>query len=164
VGASAEAGVLAAADLEAEEQADRIAIMNGLYYFDTSIWLDFLEERDEPNMPKSTWAKELVRTVIENEDKILLSEWIMNEMIELGMSKHDIEEKFNSLRNILIIVYSTKKQFGKAKDLSKKRGVPIRDALHSLIARDNRAIMVTRDRHFNQLSDIIKYKKPEELI
>jgi predicted nucleic acid-binding protein len=115
-------------------------------------------------MPKSTWAKELVRTVIENEDKILLSEWIMNEMIELGMSKHDIEEKFNSLRNILIIVYSTKKQFGKAKDLSKKRGVPIRDALHSLIARDNRAIMVTRDRHFNQLSDIIKYKKPEELI
>ncbi|MBI2047107.1 PIN domain-containing protein, partial [Candidatus Pacearchaeota archaeon] len=55
-------------------------------------------------------------------------------------------------------------QFGKAKDLSKKRDIPLFDALHALLARDQRATLVTRDKHFEKLSDIISYKKPEELI
>ena len=38
------------------------------------------------------------------------------------------------------------------------------DALHALIARDNKCIMVTRDAHFKKLLDIINPKKPEDII
>ena len=44
------------------------------YYFDTSIWLDFFEDRNEPNLPKSKWARELVNKIIENDDKVLYSD------------------------------------------------------------------------------------------
>lgn len=38
------------------------------FYFDTSIWLDFLEKRDEPNLPKSAWVKDLIEKIkINNE-------------------------------------------------------------------------------------------------
>lgn len=35
---------------------------------------------------------------------------------------------------------------------------------HVILARDNNAIMVTRDEHFYKLTDIVSVKKPEELI
>ena len=71
---------------------------------------------------------------------------------------------FKSLKLILIFVESTEKQIGKAKDLSLKRNIPKRDALHALIARDNNAILVTLDKHFQQIRDIIEPKRPQDLI
>lgn len=38
------------------------------------------------------------------------------------------------------------------------------DTLHTILARDNKAIMVTRDKHFYKLKDVVCIKKPEELI
>jgi predicted nucleic acid-binding protein len=61
-------------------------------------------------------------------------------------------------------LYVNKKQFRKAKDISNKRNIPVFDALHAIIARDNSAVMITRDRHFDKLLDIVRYKKPEEII
>ena len=42
--------------------------------------------------------------------------------------------------------------------------MPLGDVLHSLLARDNGLILVTRDNHFKELKDISKFYKPEELI
>ena len=134
------------------------------YYFDTSIWLDLFEARNEPKLHKGEFAKKLFERIIKENSKIICSEVIKNEMLELGYSRYEIETLFFPLREIIIYIYSTKKQFGKAKDLSKKRNIPLFDALHALIARDNKAVMVTRDRHFDKLLDITAYKKPEELI
>jgi len=36
--------------------------------------------------------------------------------------------------------------------------------LHSILARDNQAVLITRDKHFLKLLDICIIKKPEELI
>ncbi len=138
--------------------------MSKRYYFDTSIWLDFFEKRDEPKLPKGEFAKELIKKISEENGKIIVSEVIKNEMIELSYSKYEIEALFGPLGCILILVYSTKKQFGKAKDIAKKRKIPLFDALHSILARDNKSIMVTRDKHFNKLSEITKPKKPEDLL
>ena len=138
--------------------------MNEKFYLDTSIWLDFLEERNEPNLPKSDLARNLIAKIISENDKIIVSEVIKNEMVELGFSHYEIDNVFLPWQRIIILVYSTKKQFGKAKDISKKRKIPLFDALHALIARDCRSIMVTRDRHFRELFDIIKSKKPEDII
>lgn len=138
--------------------------MKKRFYFDTSIWLDFLEKRDEPGLLKGTWAKELFEKIIKNNGKIVLSEVIKNEMIGLGYSRYELESVFFPFQKILISVYSNKKQFSKAKDLSDKRDIPLFDALHALIARDSKALLITRDRHFDKLLDIISYKKPEDVI
>ncbi|MEK6792501.1 MAG: PIN domain-containing protein [Nanoarchaeota archaeon] len=138
--------------------------MNERFYLDTSIWLDFFEDRNEHNLKKGDFAKNLISEIVENGDKIVVSEVIKNELIGLKFSHYDIENLFFPYRKIIILVYSTKKQFGKAKDISKKRNIPLLDALHAILARDYGAIMVTRDRHFQELLDIIKSKKPEEII
>ena len=134
------------------------------YYFDTSIWLDFFENRNEPNLPKGEWANKLINKIISEDNKIAYSDAVKDEIVDLGYSIGEVENLLEPLNRILIFVEATKKQFGKAKDLSARRSVPLFDALHALIARDNKAIMVTRDAHFKKLKDIIKYKRPEDII
>ena len=135
-----------------------------IYYLDTSIWLDFFEARDEPNFPKGTWAKELIKKITRDENKILFSNINMLELINVGYSKYEIKELLQSLRLIIIFVESTEKEIGKAKDLAQKRNVPKGDAIHALIARDNNAILITLDNHFKKLIDLTKSRSPREFI
>jgi len=37
--------------------------------------------------------------------------------------------------------------------------MPVKDALHAILARDNKAILVTRDKHFYDLADKVEIKK-----
>ena len=134
------------------------------YYFDTSIWLDFFENRNELNLPKAGWVEKLINKIIKDDDKIVYSDVVIDELLEQGYNMNEINTFFNHLKKILIYAESNKKQFGKAKDLSHKRGIPIFDAFHALIARDNKSLMVTRDFHFKKLLDIVTYKKPEDFI
>lgn len=134
------------------------------YYFDTSIWLDFLEDRNQPNMPKSEWAKAFVKNIVAEENFIVYSDAITEELTDMGYTIIDFEELIYPIRQILYAVDYSMKQYGKAKDLCKKRSVPLFDALHALIARDHRAILVSRDAHFRELRDIVVCKKPEDLI
>src|SRR3989338_5394949 len=130
--------------------------MSEKYYFDTSIWLDFFEYRNEPNFPKGRWVQELINKIIESDAKILYSDINIVELGVAGYSSQDIDMLFKKLKPILTFIESTNKQIGKAKDLSSKRNIPKGDALHALIARDNKAILVTLDRHFKKLLDIIE--------
>ena len=134
------------------------------YYFDTSIWLDFFENRDEPNLPKGEWANKLINKILKNDDRIIYSDNNVYELNIVGYSQEDIKNMLQPIKPILIFVESTEKQIGKAKDLALKRDIPKRDALHSLIARDNKAILITLDKHFQKLLDIIKPKSPKELV
>ena len=134
------------------------------YYFDTSIWLDYFEDRDEPNFPKSTWARDLVKKIVKNSDKIVYSDNNMYELFLVGYDAKEIDILTKDFRPLLIFVESTEKQVRKARDLSLRRDVPKRDALHALIARDNKSIMVTFDGHFKKLKDITKPKRTNELI
>jgi len=134
------------------------------YYFDTSIWLDFLENRNEPNMPKGQWIKELVNKVINDGSLIVYSNANKEELIKQGYSIYELNNLFSPLKKILMYVEFTKKQFGKAKDLANKKNVPIFDALHVLIAKDNKSILVTLDKHFHQFKDISLVKSPREII
>ncbi|MBI2672183.1 hypothetical protein HYX16_04580 [Candidatus Woesearchaeota archaeon] len=68
---------------------------------------------------------------------------------------------FESLIEKIIV---TEKQYQEADKIVKERILPLGDVLHSIVARDNNLILVTRDKHFKQLEDISKSHKPEELI
>ena len=48
--------------------------------------------------------------------------------------------------------------------ISQKRNLPKGDAIHAILARDNKAILVSRDKHFQLLKDICIVMKPEEII
>ena len=51
-----------------------------------------------------------------------------------------------------------------AASLGRVRKVSFGDALHAVLARDNFAVMVTRDKHFLELMDIVEVRKPEDLL
>ncbi len=54
--------------------------MEKRFYFDTSIWLDFFENRDEPNFPKGTLAKKLIDKIIKEDWKIIYSDLNLMEL------------------------------------------------------------------------------------
>lgn len=130
------------------------------YYLDTSIWLDLFENRNEPNMPKGKWARNLIKDIIKNDERIIFSDVNFKELNNLGYSFFEIKQMLSSIEPILIFVECTEHQVKKARDLGKKRDVPLKDALHALVARDNQAILITFDRHFQKLQDIIKTRTP----
>lgn len=134
------------------------------YYLDTSIWLDFFEDRDEPNLPKGRWAHELLKKITNSDAKAVYSDHNIFELGLAGYSSFEIDDMFKPIKPILLFVESTQKQIGKARDLALKRNIPKGDALHALIARDNKAILVTLDKHFREVLDIIKPKRPQDLI
>ena len=138
--------------------------MTKKYYFDTSIWLDFFENRNEPDFPKGDWAHKLLNKITENNDKVVYSDNNIYELNIIGYSIYELKNMLQPIKPILIFVESTEKQISKAKDLSLKRNIPKRDALHALIARDNKAILITLDNHFKKLLDITEPKRPQNLI
>lgn len=134
------------------------------YYLDTSIWLDFFENRNEPGIPKGDWANEVINKIISEDDRIVYSDNVVYELEGLGYAQYQIIEMFSRLKEILIFVEATDKQIGKAKDLAAKRNIPKRDALHALIARDCKSTLITLDRHFREISDITKPVRPQDVI
>jgi predicted nucleic acid-binding protein len=58
----------------------------------------------------------------------------------------------------------TKEDSDEADELSRQRNVPFTDALNAIIARNNNAIMVSQDKHYQKLKDIVETKRPEDLI
>ena len=111
------------------------------------------------------WALAFFNNSLENGDFILYSEFVL---LELGI-KYDSEEiekilEIVNRRNLLVKVEITGQQRKEAAILCKKRKVAFGDALHIILARDNNAIIITRDKHFLELEDISEIRKPENLI
>mgnify|MGYP001571701155 CR=1 FL=1 len=130
------------------------------YYFDTSIWLDVIEERGE----HCDVAMALIAMISENEDTILFSDTIMTELKNLGYSRDGIIEVFKERPTLkLQRVHTTRHQLHEARRITAASSVPYRDAMHAVLTRDNNAILVSRDRHFNLLRHITHAARPEEL-
>ncbi len=64
----------------------------------------------------------------------------------------------------IIKIFTTKHQILEAKNIAKLRNLPKGEVLHAILARDNETIMITRDKHFLKLRDVIESYKPEEII
>jgi predicted nucleic acid-binding protein len=133
-------------------------------YLDTSIWMDFFEKRDEVHLAKTTLAQQLISKIIREGSIIVYADIIQNELVKQGYSHEELGRLFVPLAKITEYVDATEKEFGRSKDLAAKRDIPRLDSFHALIARDNHAILATRDRHFAMLTDIVPSKKPEDII
>ena len=131
------------------------------FYLDTSIWLDIHLSRGI-NGEK---AKEMMRKIIENDYVVCYSDLIITELKNFGFSKYEIAGilrtvSFDNLRRIHIF----KEQRDEARILCKKRKIPLADVFHAVIARDNYSVIITRDKHFEKIKDIVETIVPDDLI
>ncbi|MBI4983693.1 PIN domain-containing protein [Candidatus Woesearchaeota archaeon] len=132
-----------------------------LYYFDTSIWIDFYDKRGY----NGEVAKKLLEKIILQDDFVLYSDIVVIELKKLGFSEYEINQIFSIAKpDHIKRVHSTKNQIEEAKKLAKQKDVPLRDALHAILARDHQAQLISRDWDFERLKDITTAKKPEDLI
>lgn len=133
------------------------------YYLDTSIWMDYFEERKDPSKNLGEIAFQLLYKLLASRSKILVSYFIFIEM-EFYVSIDELRGIMRPFECILERVSVSVKQKEEAKMLAKERNIPQGDALHAILSRDNHAILVTRDKHFQLLRDVCEIVKPEEII
>ena len=83
----------------------------------------------------------------------------------MNYSGEKIKKTFEVVPSKLLIkVPISKEQIKEALAISKKLKIPKKDALHAVLSRDNKAILVTRDKHFYELQETVTIRKPEDLI
>ena len=138
--------------------------MDNRYYFDTSIWMDVYEDRKGyNNEPLGDYGLKLLALLKAKKFKLIITDLIIKEL-QNYYSVAEINGMMKPFEEIIEKISGTKKQGDEAIKIANERKLPYGDALHSIIARDNNLILVTRDRHFRDLQDISKSYKPEELI
>lgn len=131
-----------------------------LYYFDTSIWLDYYEKRGQ----HGEFAFRLLLKIIEENSAVVCSDIHIKELKQLGYNMDQIHSIFRIVRPLNVRRASIfRAQLDEACRLAQARGIPSRDALHAILARDSDAQLIARDMHFEKLRDIARAKKPEEI-
>jgi len=131
------------------------------FYFDTAIWIDMHENRTDRFRPLGEWAFELLRKIREERHTVVYSEITIRELLTHYSTK-EIEEMLGG--DFLEKISISESQAKEAREISRSLGIPWGDCLHAILAKDNNAIMIARDRHFEQLRFLADVKKPEELI
>lgn len=134
------------------------------YYIDACIWRDYFENRSDNLRPLGEWAFRLIKKIISENGLIICSSLILKEL-----GKEYSEKQIMNILSIvpcslLIDIKISASQFKEAKSLSIQLRTPLKDTIHAIMARDNNAVMVTRDKHFIELNKIAAVRKPEDLI
>lgn len=95
---------------------------------------------------------------------------VFSKEIEVELHKRFKAEQIDELalkelirENLLMYVEANPLQLKEAKTLSAEINVPFLDVVHAIIARDVSAMLVTRDKHFEELRHIVEVKLPEEI-
>ncbi|PIN69600.1 hypothetical protein COV93_04970 [Candidatus Woesearchaeota archaeon CG11_big_fil_rev_8_21_14_0_20_43_8] len=139
--------------------------MQKRYYFDTAIWRDYYENRDDGIRPLGEFALQAIYAILRNHDFILYSKVVEDEL-KKEYDSRQITEIFSIAKEKqgLIKVDVKYNQRKIARKLCQMHDVPFSDALHAVLARDNHAVLITRDHHFERLVDITQVTNPESLI
>jgi len=131
---------------------------------DTSIWIDVYEDRKGFNgEPLGEYGLKLLSDILARKDKIIISEILIDELSGRYSLSH-ILGMLKPFEDIIEKIIPTEEEKKIAKKISIERELPLGDALHAIIARDNNAILITRDKHFRKLEDISSHYRPEEII
>jgi len=126
------------------------------WYLDTAIWRDYGENRSDRFRPLGEWALKFLKKVLEDRDYILYSDLVIEEL-KVKYTEDEIRNLFEivSSRRLLVKVEISDAQIKEATMLCRKRSVAFGDALHAVLARDRQAILISRDKHFAELMDIV---------
>jgi len=134
------------------------------YYLDTSIWLDLFEDRNETGFSKSVTVQKMMTYIVSDENRIVISPIIIDELVHNGHSKEDIARFFHPFKKLLYVQHCYREILVQASSIAHQKGIPKNDVLHALLSRNSDAILITRDGHFSKLVDITVPVTPEELL
>lgn len=136
-------------------------------FVDTHIFVDYFLDRSDGIRPLGEFTFQLVRRTISCEFYMLASDGVIKELKNVLNKKEDelIKIIFKELISAgkIQFIKATENQTSEARLLAEKRQIPRSDALFAILARDNAAILVSRDKHHQEIKDIVEALKPEEL-
>jgi predicted nucleic acid-binding protein len=133
------------------------------FYLDTAIWRDYFEDSKDGIRPLGEFAFQFLKNCEKNACTVFYSETVVHEL-KRDYSDEKIKQVFSSFKHFLEIVPISNEQYSEAKELAGiKTESHESDILHSILARDNKAVLVTRDFHFETLQDIVEIRAPEEV-
>lgn len=135
------------------------------YYVDTNIWRDYYENRKDNIKPLGEFAFKFFKKC-KNKNSILLYSDLTLKELNAHYSKERVGILIQTVSSFCEIkkVDIEEKQAEEARSLVTKFKIHYSDILHGILARDNNAFLVTRDKHFNQLKDFVRVVNPEEII
>ena len=133
------------------------------YYLDTSVWMDYYEDRKDSSNDLGDAAFRLLSKLLASKSRIVVSTFLLREL-ETAYSLDKIRGLALPFEKLMEKVDVSDKQREEAKKIAEERGIPKGDVIHAVLARDNKAILVSRDKHFQLLKDIFEAVKPEEII
>src|SRR3989344_2372062 len=130
--------------------------MGEKFYLDTAIWRDYFEDRKDGIRPLGEFAFQFLKNCEKKGCKVLYSELVVYEL-KRDYSDEKIKMVFSSFQNLLVKVNISHEQHLEAKELTKqKKDSHQSDILHAVLARDNKAVLVARDVHFECLRDLVE--------
>ena len=110
------------------------------------------------------WAISLIKNITANEDIIIYSDLTLEELSSVHKN-FKIEMIFEIVPvELLIKVEISKMQLEEANKKSRLLHTPLKDTIHGIVARDNKATLITRDKHFLLIGINVEIRRPEELI
>ncbi|MEK6957602.1 MAG: PIN domain-containing protein [archaeon] len=133
------------------------------FYLDTAIWRDYFEDRKDNLRPLGEFAFRFLKDCEKKGCTILYSSLVVEEL-ESHYSKERVAEVFSSFRHMLAEVPISGVQISEARKIvSSTEGTHLKDAVHAVLAKDNGATMIARDKHFEALTEIVEVAKPEDI-
>ncbi|MFH1510312.1 MAG: PIN domain-containing protein [Candidatus Woesearchaeota archaeon] len=132
------------------------------YYLDTSIWMDYYEDRTDPSKEIGKMAFDLLAKLLASNRTIVVSTFVLREL-EVTYSLDMVRGMTIHFEKLMEKVSPTDCQLKEAKKIAEQRGIPKGDAIHAILSRDSKAILVSRDRHFEKLKDVCEVAKPEDI-
>lgn len=137
------------------------------YYVDTCVWRDHYECRfGHGKRPLGECATQLFMKIMQRRDVVLVSELVVKEL-RIAFEMRHIDQMFAilSVMCLLEFVEITSDDKAEASAIAVQHKVAFADALHAVVARNNKAILVTQNkRDFEKLKDIVPYVTPDQLI
>lgn len=133
------------------------------FYLDTSIFIDYFENRSDHFRPLGELAFRLLDFIRSKNHALLVSDKVFAELSSY-YKEDDIKLLLKPFWAAIVMITATATNVKEAVQIACERNLPKGDAIHALLAREHNAILIARDRHFEQLRDIANIRKPEEII
>lgn len=133
--------------------------MSQLIYIDANVYLDFLLGRKDKLRPLSDFAFELLRKAIECRYRILVSDFVIDEL-QNHTQEDKIKDLLKTIKRKVVLISRDDADVNEAKRISKTN---CWDALHYVLAKKGGAeIIVTRNIKDFEFSEL-QIKLPENL-
>ena len=133
------------------------------FYLDTSVWRDYFEDRTDGTRPLGEFAFGFLLKCEKEKHTILVTKEVTKELLAY-YSEEKVKEVFLRFNKMIVEIEYNKKQVSEARNfwLKTNKEFPFSDILHSIIARDNDSLLISRDKHFDEI-DIVECLMPEEV-